>query len=123
MHDWWLALVCVDGRIEMLDSPKVRYRLHGNNQIGGAARPWGISGSWGSNRRALARVFRQNQELGTRLGDRLDPAVRSFIESIPRAVVDFDVRQKLAGVSPQGLARRIRFFIETVSGGYRRYLD
>lgn len=128
MHDWWLALVAASmGRIEMLDSPKVRYRLHGNNQIG-ARSLHGLEGMKRimpgiESRKALARVFRQNQELGTRLGDRLDPAVRSFIESIPEGGRRLRRSAKLAGVSPQGLARRIRFFIETVSGGYRRYLD
>tara|TARA_Y100000589_G_scaffold258483_2_gene247828 strand:+ start:1357 stop:2322 length:966 start_codon:yes stop_codon:yes gene_type:complete len=128
MHDWWLALVAAAiGRIEMLESPKVRYRLHGKNQVGAQS----LVGWEGirrimpgvESRKALARVFRQDQELGRRLGDQLDPSIRSFIECIPRGGGPLRRAARAAGVSPQGFARRVRFFLETLIGGYRRYLD
>lgn len=128
MHDWWLALVAAAvGRIEMLESPKVRYRLHGGNQVGAQS----LIGWEGmkrimpgvESRKALAKVFRQDQELGSRLGDELDASVRSFIECIPLGGGRLRRAARLAGVSPQGVARRIRFFLETLIGGYRRYLD
>lgn len=128
MHDWWLAIVAASiGRIVMLDEPGVRYRQHGQNQIG--AQP--LLGWEGmrrilpgvESRKALARVLRQDQELGRRLGMDLRPAVRSFIESIPVGGRTMRVAARRAGVRPHGLVRRIRFFLETVSGGYRRYLD
>ena len=81
MHDWWLALVAAaTGRIEMLDAPTVRYRLHGGNQVGAQS----LLGWEGmkrimpgvESRKALARVFRQDQELGRRLGDELDRLLR-----------------------------------------------
>ena len=128
MHDWWLALVAAAvGKIEMLDAPTVRYRLHGNNQIG-AQSLHGLEGMkrmmpGEESRKALAQVLRQDQELAARLGDRLDPAVQSFVRAIPNGGRSLRRSAKLAGVSPQGFARRVRFFLETVSGGYRRYLD
>lgn len=127
MHDWWLALVAAAiGNIKMLDAPTVRYRLHGTNQIG--AQPLvGLQGMkrimpGAESRKALAEVLRQDQELGRRLGDQLDPAVRSFIDAIPLGGRHLRRAAKLAGVRPQGMARRIRFLLETLSGGYRRHL-
>ena len=35
VHDWWMALMIgQDGKISYLDEPTIKYRQHGNNQIG-----------------------------------------------------------------------------------------
>ena len=35
VHDWWMALMIgQDGKIRYLDEPTIKYRQHGNNQIG-----------------------------------------------------------------------------------------
>lgn len=35
VHDWWMALMIgQDGKISFLDEPTIKYRQHGNNQIG-----------------------------------------------------------------------------------------
>ncbi len=127
MHDWWLALVAATtGEIHFMDEPTVRYRQHGNNQVG-ASRFISRSGFLralpsASSRRALADVFRQDLELASRFRDRLPDPVLEFIDAIPSGGRRLRKAAVGAGIQPQGWARRIRFFLETFTGGYRRYL-
>lgn len=127
MHDWWLSLVAsVLGEIRMLEQPTVRYRQHGANQVG-APKLMGMVGlqrAWPGRaaRKALADVFRQDLSLGKRFGDSIPADVKAFIDAIPRGGHQLRQAAARAGVRPQGLARRIRFFLETCFSGYRRYL-
>ncbi|MCH2133835.1 MAG: glycosyltransferase family 2 protein [Phycisphaerales bacterium] len=127
MHDWWLALVAASlGEVTFLETPTVRYRQHGSNQVG--APP--LVGREGlrrvlpgrSTRQALADVFRQDLELGRRFESSLPAEVQDFIAAIPAGGYRLWRAASRAGVRPQGLLRRIRFFLETFGGGYRRYL-
>jgi glycosyltransferase involved in cell wall biosynthesis len=127
MHDWWLALVAAaTGEVTMIDSTLVHYRQHGGNQIG-ASRLMSLRGLGRvvpsrQSRRNLAAVLRQDLELGARLGDALPRDIRDFIEAIPRGGHRLRQAARRAGIRPQGLARRIRWWLETLTSGYRRWL-
>ncbi|MEE2906869.1 MAG: glycosyltransferase family 2 protein [Planctomycetota bacterium] len=127
MHDWWLALVAAAlGEVRVLDEPTVRYRQHGGNQVG-APPLIGMAGlrrvlPGPAARRALADVLSQDLALGERFGTELPKPVQTFIEAIPKGGRQLRKAAAQAGVRPQGLLRRIRFFLETLGGGYRKYL-
>ncbi len=80
MHDWWLALcAAVFGYIGYIDKPLVKYRQHGNNEVG--AKPVQdvlnpVSGKWCQRwlegRDNLFRSMKQAQCLAERMYER-DP--------------------------------------------------
>jgi len=75
MHDWWLALcAAVFGHIGYIDKPLVRYRQHGNNEVG-AKHPGDylnpLSGEWRrrwlEGRDHLFQSMKQAQALADRI--------------------------------------------------------
>ena len=64
-HDWWMALVAATfGRIIFLDEMTLKYRQHGDNQVGGASFADQMKnrlGSIGRQREAIRETYRQGQ--------------------------------------------------------------
>jgi len=75
MHDWWLALcAAVFGHIGFVDKPLVKYRQHGNNEVG--AKHFGdflnpMTGKWKNRwyegRENLFQSMKQAQALADRI--------------------------------------------------------
>tara|TARA_R110002111_G_scaffold262694_1_gene340155 strand:- start:85307 stop:86296 length:990 start_codon:yes stop_codon:yes gene_type:complete len=75
MHDWWLALCAATmGKIGFVPMPLVKYRQHGNNEVG--AKPWHRLVNplrhnhfqiWNEGRYRLLETVRQAQALAERV--------------------------------------------------------
>ncbi len=88
MHDWWVALVAgATGQITSIDRPTVLYRQHGRNALG--SRSYGLKYiatratalfAKGGMHEILHRTYAQSELLRTRLGDRIDPQRRPWVD-------------------------------------------
>jgi len=75
MHDWWLALcAAVFGKIACIEAPLVRYRQHGNNQVGAKhikslLNPFrnNYYQLWNAGRQVLVKSIAQAQVLADRV--------------------------------------------------------
>ena len=89
MHDWWVALVAAaTGHITTVNKPTVLYRQHGQNALG--SRSYGMRYiasratalfSKGGMHEILLRTYAQAELLRTRLGDRIDPQRRPWVDA------------------------------------------
>ncbi|MFC5649809.1 glycosyltransferase family 2 protein [Paenibacillus solisilvae] len=78
MHDWWIALVAAAfGEIRVVNEPTIKYRQHGNNEVGAkayklnyfASRLFKLQDSIASNKRIITQAHAFLNQFEERLGD------------------------------------------------------
>lgn len=87
MHDWWLALAAAAfGHIGFVDKPTIKYRQHGNNQLGAVNNRSlkGIAGFISKSGKAKERInatYRQAECFYSFYNDILSPESRAVINT------------------------------------------
>jgi len=90
MHDWWLALCAAScGKISYVDTPLVKYRQHGGNEVGAVSiqkclNPWKVNWwrFWVRGRNHLQRSMEQAAMLAERVESESGPVAGDKLETI-----------------------------------------
>ncbi|MDX8377108.1 MAG: glycosyltransferase family 2 protein, partial [Mariprofundales bacterium] len=111
MHDWWLALcAAVFGRIEYIDKPLVKYRQHGNNEVGAKhirnlINPWKNNwlNHWQRGQNNLAGSILQAEVLARRVKERDPTNINLPLIENYAALATYSPWQRLRALSKLGI--------------------
>ncbi len=109
LHDWLLALICsMTGIISYIDIPTVKYRQHGNNEVGANVRENTFQKAWRRIREADISAFVKEHKSREVLRRNIAAAA---VNAVPETSRDYAVVKSFSSIGEENKLERLMFYI------------
>ena len=108
LHDWLLALICsMTGIISYIDIPTVKYRQHGNNEVGAHVRENTFQKAWRRIREADISAFVKEHKSREVLRRNIAAAA---VNAVPETSRDFEIVDRFSTIANENKLKRLIFY-------------